>query len=357
MDIAILKTAALGDVVRTTSILAGLVERYAPARVTWITAPNAVDLVRTHPLIQRVCAVDPTDPATFEGVEEKLLETSFGRVLSFDDEESMCALATRLGGARADVISGAFLDPKSGECRYTKDCAPWFDMGLLSVFGKEEADRRKRENRESHPAIFASMLGLSKGWPELHLTDEARRFATGFRARHGLDSGGPSIGLNTGSGGRWDSKKLGVEPTVRTAQLLAQELSEPPTYLLMGGPEEGGRNASIAAGLKACRPSIRWVDAGVENSLLEFAGLVDGLDLLLTSDSLALHLATARQVPLVAFFAPTPAAEIDFYGRGAAVISEADDYASYRPDADTSTLTPERLVAACLDVLSRDTPR
>src|SRR5262249_30761115 len=57
--ILILKTAALGDVLRTTSLLPGLHERYEDCRVTWVTAPGAADLLRTHPLIR---AVEPLDP-------------------------------------------------------------------------------------------------------------------------------------------------------------------------------------------------------------------------------------------------------------------------------------------------------
>ena len=351
MNIAILKTAALGDVLRTTSILPGLARKYPGATVTWITAPLALDLVRTQPRIDRVLLVRADDPESVSELERELAAVTFDRVLSFDDEEPLCALATRLAGGRSGVLSGAWLDHESGARRYTPDCAPWFDMGLLSVHGKEEADRRKRENRETHPAIFARMLGIEKGEPELPLTDEARRFGEAFRARHGLDGVRPVIGLNTGSGGRWESKKLSVERTIEVARGLALELPTPPEFVLLGGPDEAERNAAIAAGLTAL--SMAPVDAGTKNSLLEFAAIVDGLDLLLTSDSLALHVATARRVPLVAFFAPTPAAEIDFYGRGLAVESTAPDYASYRRDADTGTLTPERIVHACVEVLSR----
>jgi len=90
---------------------------------------------------------------------------------------------------------------------------------------------------------------------------------------------------------------------------------------------------------------VTLVDTGCDNGLLEFAALVDRLDVLITSDSLALHMANARTVPVLAFFAPTSAAEIDLYGRGAKVQSTAADYCSYAKDADTSTLTVKRLVA------------
>ena len=76
-----------------------------------------------------------------------------------------------------------------------------------------------------------------------------------------------------------------------------------------------------------------------------------GCDLVITSDSLCLHVAVARRTPVVAFFAPTSAAEIELYGLGQKVVSTASDACSYRPDADNSTITPERLATAAARVL------
>src|SRR5690606_6565214 len=113
-----------------------------------------------------------------------------------------------------------------------------------------------------------------------------------------------------------------------------------------GGPEERERNRGLRAALERHADELAVLDAGTDNGLLEFAALVDACDLLVTSDSLALHVALARGVPLVAFFAPTSADEIELYGLGEKVRSTAPDYCSYRPDADNSSLTPERLAAA-----------
>jgi heptosyltransferase-2 len=87
--------------------------------------------------------------------------------------------------------------------------------------------------------------------------------------------------------------------------------------------------------------------------LLEFAAIVSRCAVLVTSDSLALHVAVARDVPVVAFFAPTSAAEIELYGMGEKVVSTAPDACSYKPDADTSTLTVERLQDAVVGRLAR----
>ena len=159
------------------------------------------------------------------------------------------------------------------------------------------------------------------------------------------------MALNTGAGGRWESKKLPEERTIELAVALARARDGRLSFLLCGGPEEAQRNARIGKGLSARK--VRWVDAGTKNTLLQFAALLAQCDLVITSDSLALHLALTQKVPILAFFAPTPAHEIELYGRGETVASTAPDYASYRPDADTSTLTLERLLAAAERVLAR----
>ena len=346
-----IKTGALGDVVRTTSILPGLAEKHHGLRITWLTAKTALELVQRHRLIARAVGVDPENARSLERAEAELSRTRFERVLSFDDEAPLCALASRLGGPPQEGrLSGAYLDAR-GVQRYTADVAPWFDMGLLSVHGKERADRLKLENKGSHPAIFARMLGIEMGEPELVLPRESARFAHEFSARTELRGRGPVLGLNTGAGGRWESKKLSEERTLELAAELARAHGGRATFLLCGGPEETERNARIGQGLSARK--LRWVDAGTHNTLLQFAALLALCDLVITSDSLALHLAITQKVPILAFFAPTPAHEIELHGRGECVASTAPDYASYRAGADTSTLTVERLLAAALRVLAR----
>jgi heptosyltransferase-2 len=349
----IIKTGALGDVLRTTSIVTGLRRRFgADLELTWLTATGARPLLEglVGRGIDKLLAVDPKDAETIAALAGELGDAPFERILSFDDEPPFCALATALAGERLEeCVIGAYLAPE-GERTYTLAAAPWFDMGLLSRFGKEEADRLKIVNERSHPAIFAEMLGIEPGEPQLHLPADV----TDAAARAFAGCGHPLIGLNTGAGGRWRSKALPEERVVALARELDTRLAEPgvrPTFVLLGGPEERERNERLSAGLRAS--GLTLVDPGCDNSLLSFAGLVGGLDLLVTSDSLALHMATARKVPTVAFFAPTSAAEIELYGRGQKVASTAPDACSYARDADTSTLTVDRLARAVMGTIVR----
>lgn len=122
-------------------------------------------------------------------------------------------------------------------------------------------------------------------------------------------------------------------------------------FLILGGEAEADRNEEILLRAQSLAEPVHVVDGGSHNTLGEFAALIDQLDLLITSDSLAMHMAIARRRPLVTFFAPTSAAEIELYGLGEKVVSTAKDYCSYQKDADNSSITAERVGDAALRVL------
>ncbi len=350
--ILVLKTAALGDVLRTTSILPGLAARHGPCRITWVTAPEAVDLIARHPSVDDVRPLDVADTAAAEALGEQLARERFDLVVSFDDEEPLCRLASAVGGIR---LVGAYRTP-AGERAYTDDSEPWFGMGLLARAGRAEADRRKLANRRSHAAILGSILDVEPARPELPLDAgrlEAAADRIAARRRH---AAAPVVGLNTGAGGRWKTKALPTDRTIELIALLHERMAGDVTFLLFGGAEEAERNRVIRGGVVARHVPVDLVDTGTDNDLLDFAALISQCDVLVTSDSLGMHVAIARQVPVVAFFAPTSAAEIELFGPGEKIASTAPDYCSYRPDADNATITPERLADGVARVLAIGSP-
>jgi heptosyltransferase-2 len=290
-----------------------------------------LDLVRTHPRLAEAVALDAR-------AEASLAARSWEWVISLDDEQEQCEFASRL---RTTRLSGAHIGP-DGKRAYTPDVAPWFEMGLLSVHGKAEADRLKILNKKSQPQIYAEMLGIEMGKPELHLPEAARAGARSLAADV------PLVGLNTGAGGRWVGKQLSVERTIELAGAISMAKQGKVRFLVLGGEAEAERNRAIVAGLRAHPAKPDFVDAGTDHALLDFAARVELCTLLVTSDSLALHMAVALGRRVAVFFAPTSAAEIELYGLGEKVQSTSADYCSYRPDADNSSLTVERLLPACL---------
>jgi heptosyltransferase-2 len=91
-------------------------------------------------------------------------------------------------------------------------------------------------------------------------------------------------------------------------------------------------------------------------STLELAAAIRAVDYLVTTDSLALHLAIAQGVPNLSFYAPTSAAEIETFGTGVKLLSTAPDYCSYRGDADNASITAARLLPLLKDHWARCRP-
>ena len=136
------------------------------------------------------------------------------------------------------------------------------------------------------------------------------------------------IGINTGASGRWQDKKLSIEETAELIDKLNNEINNA-KLLLFGGPEEKERNKKILQGIKT-----EIIDAGCDNSLMEFASLVNLCNILVTSDSLALHIGAALKKKIVVFFYPTSPNEIELYGRGIKTIGKGKDCCSYKPKCD-----------------------
>lgn len=305
MRMALIKTGAMGDVVRTTALLPGLRRRDPGLELTWITAPRAIELIEDHPDVARAVSID-------EAADAPWRRQSYDWVLCLDDGVDECPLASSLAAGR---LSGGCL-ASDGTLRYTDDVAPWFGMGLLrpeEQGGLDRANALKKSNRETFGAMYYRSLDLPGPVARPFVPLRPARLAA---ARSWL----------AGAGGRWRFKSWGEAETAVLARRLADEIGA--AVVVFGGPAERARNGRIVAAAGRRRVVATPTDLG----LLEFAALIDRCDVLVTSDSLALHLGIARGRRVVVFFGPTSEAEIDLYGRGEKVITPLDCRCCYLSD-------------------------
>ncbi len=96
----------------------------------------------------------------------------------------------------------------------------------------------------------------------------------------------------------------------------------------MGGKAERELNSEI---LNACPGCI---DAGTENALPVFFGIVDACDVVVSSDTLGMHIAIALEKHVVALFGSTSHVEIDLYGRGEKILTTYPCSPCYRRTCD-----------------------
>ena len=88
-SILIIKTGAMGDVLRTTTLLHGIKRRFPKARVTWVTAPECVPLLKANPFIHELL---PFSQETCAQLEHQ----SFDVLLNFEKEKEPLLLAGRI---------------------------------------------------------------------------------------------------------------------------------------------------------------------------------------------------------------------------------------------------------------------
>ena len=322
MDMIIIKLGAIGDVLRTTAILPGLKKKYPDCVISWVTKEGSFDILKNNEYIDKIYLIE-------ECLKEKFRELNFDLIINFDDELKACELASSL---KAKKIIGAYL--KNNQRVYSEYSSLWFDMGLISRFGKRRADELKALNKETYQSILFKILNIeNKNYaPQLNLQNEDLKFSKAFAENNDIGRKDLIIGINTGAGGRWQDKKLSIEKTAELIQKLGNGVKDK-KLILFGGPEEEERNKEILE-----KSDEKIIDAGCNNSLMEFASLVNLCKILITSDSLAMHIGIALKKKVVAFFGPTSAAEIEIYGRGKKIVPKKGCLCCYKEICD---ITPE----------------
>lgn len=310
--VLVVKLAATGDVLRTTAFLPAIHATWPHARVTWVTKKAAAGLFAGNALVDEVLTTD--DAATVA----RLLTETFDVVLCPDaDPEAASLAAMARGKERRGFVRG-----EDGQVHALSAGAQhWFDMGL--------SDAKKKANRETYQALVADVLGLDRKLvKEPILEPHARDLADAAQFRAGFGFSGKLVGLNTGAGGRWAYKQWTKEHQESFVRMCAKEGLG---VLLLGGPEERQRHKDLMATFAG----LPVFDAGTDNSYGAFAARLQLCDVVVTSDSLAVHVAAARKTRAVVLFGPTSAAEIELYGRGEKVVPPGlDCLCCYLPICD-----------------------
>lgn len=285
--VLIIKLAAMGDVLRTTTLLPSLARAHDPLHVTWITDAASLPLLSCAPGIDRRLAFG------FDAVHQLLAER-FDLALCLDKEPRATALVERVA---AEEKRGFGHSPW-GTPRPLNPAADYaFRLGLddrLKFF-----DNTLTYQEIVHRAV--ELPGPEEAYA-FQAPDEAVAFGRGLLAELGLEPA-RTVGLNTGAGPLFAHKAWLPERFAALADWLRDEQGLTP--LLLGGPAERELNRAIAG---MCRGPVAVSGGG--HDLVQFAGLVGLLRLVVTSDSLAMHLALAQSVPAVILFGSTCAQEI-----------------------------------------------
>jgi ADP-heptose:LPS heptosyltransferase len=145
MKILIIKLGATGDVVRTTPLLSQL-----SGQITWLTAAKNSTLLENLTANLRCFSWDKRANA---------LDTHYDLAINLEDTIDV---AQFLRTIECSEIFGAYLSP-NGSVTYTESSRRWFDLSLISSYGRERADGLKLLNRQTYQELIFDGLGLPFG--------------------------------------------------------------------------------------------------------------------------------------------------------------------------------------------------
>ncbi|MCB0407859.1 MAG: glycosyltransferase family 9 protein [Bdellovibrionales bacterium] len=293
---------AMGAVLRATSLLPGIVKKYPGCHITWVTEKASVPLLLNNPLIDKVL------PLEFDSVL-KLKSFHFHTCFSLDKDFRIGGIINDLS---IDEVFGFRVDPLSMSIvPATSHSEELWQIGL--------SDHKKFfENKKPETQLLFEAMALGE-W-------EQSPYVLGFSSQELLQIKVKSrqwrktsqqmvIGINTGCSPTISYKKLSVSGHRVLIQKIQARLPQV-QIVLLGGPEDTTRNQAIAFGMDIIESPTTF---GVRDGLTSVAAC----DLVVTGDSLGMHMAIALEKWTVAWFGPTCAHEIDLYDRGEKVISKA----------------------------------
>lgn len=143
MNTLIAKLGATGDVVRTTTLL-----RRLDGQVTWLTAAKNVVLLQNLQENLRCFSWEE---------RERVRDANYDLVINLEDTQEVGLF---LNTVQSKQLFGAYLDSDQ-KLRYTEDSRAWFDLSLISVHGREKADRLKFLNQRTYQDLVFSGMGFA----------------------------------------------------------------------------------------------------------------------------------------------------------------------------------------------------
>ncbi|MFH1711039.1 MAG: glycosyltransferase family 9 protein, partial [Nanoarchaeota archaeon] len=285
MKIVIIKLGALGDVVRTLSILPAIKEKYPESEIYWITKPESIELFEGNPYITKVIPI----PCN--------LNDEFDILYNFDIDNEATKLASEI---KADKKYGFYKE--GGYAKAFNISAEYY---LNTLFD----DELKKSNKKSYQQMMfdAAELDYNQNHCPIYLNKKDSDYANNFLKENKIDSN-KLLGIHLGASARWPSKAWHLE-NLKEFILKAREKGF--EILLFAGPNEKDKNKKLAAELE--KKGVKIFINNPQNTLKEFASLVSLCRQMVCSDSLALHVSLALRKPTIGLFFCTSSEEVEDY--------------------------------------------
>jgi ADP-heptose:LPS heptosyltransferase len=321
--ILIIKLDAAGDVLRTTSILPTLAKKYPRADIDWITKENSKEMLSYAGYINILL----TD-------YDKLNLRDYDIAINLDSGKESCEIMNRVN-AQSKLGYGLV---NGKPYPLTKEANEWYLMGI--------DDKTKKLNNKSYHKIIHDICGLQyrDSKPFLRTRDnDIKSLSNRFKEDLEYYNYTEFLLVSLGGGNRWENKKWTKEGYSGLVNKVSSENKDILTGIIGGGEDRSFYN-DVCNQIKK-RGNIKFL--GCDNSIVEFISLINISDKVLTSDSLAMHIATSLGRFVVVLVGPTSSTELDVFGNGEVLKSRKMDCKCFYSSTCTEKIN-------CMNTISVD---
>jgi ADP-heptose:LPS heptosyltransferase len=300
--IVIVKLDAVGDVLRTTSILPSLKEKYIDSYILWLTKERSFDVLKDNDLI---------DEIYFDSDElEPIYNDKFDIAINLDSGTESCAIMDRIVAKERFGYTIANGKPYPLNTLANE----WYLMGVDDV--------SKKKNLKTYHQIIHEICNLpySGSRPALGFPPEKHERTEELKAQYGLAAYSELVLVNLGGGNRWQYKKWTKEGYIQLIDRLSANSSC--GVGIIAGNEDMDFYREISEKVQQRENVIKF---RCDNPTEDFICIVQLFDKVFTSDSLCMHIATALGKFTLAVAGPTSYTELDVFGSGKVVYSDKVD--------------------------------
>lgn len=298
-SIVIVHLGAMGAVLRSTALLKMIKKKYPCSQITWITEDHSKPLLENNKYVDRVLGLSVKDFLILNG-------------LSFDigyfiDKSVEIAGIRKLVNPKQSY--GFTMMEKTGAIiPINAEASELWELGLNN-------HKKFYINRKSELELIAQSLQLNYSREEYNITLSTNEYSTAsLRRREWSDNGRKIIiGLNTGTSGVLKHKTIPIESWKKF--IKSYQNNEKVSLVLLGGSLEEQDHEILAKNSAVFRSPN---SLGLRDGLCS----VEAVDIVVTGDSLGMHMAIGLKKKVVAWFGPSCSQEIDLYDRGIKVISQ-----------------------------------
>lgn len=293
---------AMGAVLMSTAILPALKRKYPVSYLIWVTEASSIPLLENNPLIDRVM---PFDFNTFMALKK----IRFDLVLNADKSLPSAGFAMEMTGKKR---MGFRTGPSGAVIPFGKEAEYNYRLGLDDTL-------KFKKNRKTVPQFTAETFGLKykKDGYILNLSAEQKNFLEEYRKKTGAGRNDLVVGFNTGCSELYKNKKLEVRHVLELIKRIRRNHPEV-KIALFGGKTETARNEEIVrqAGFPLIStPTTRGLRTGI--------AVMDIADVIVTGDTLGMHIGIGLKKRIVAWFNVSCSHEIELFGRGEKIASQA----------------------------------